>query len=95
MLDYNNIKNTIDSFEKYIEEKRIKRQALMQITINSDNLTEEDYEEAGKMFIYLNMCPKFLFDWTKLYIDLLNNSSPDLIVQTLNRIMVTHTAAQS
>ena len=61
-------------------------------TINTDNFTEEDYEAAGKMFIYLNMCPKFLFDWTKLYIELLNNSSPDLIVQTLNRIMVTATS---
>ena len=98
MLDYNNIKNTIDSFEKYLEEKnctkRVRRQALMQNieTINTESFTEEDYEEAGKMFIYLNMCPKFLFDWTKVYIDLLKNSSPDLIVQTLNRIMVTATS---
>ena len=97
MLDYNIIKNTTNSFKKYFEEKvsikRIRRQALMQNndTINTDNFTEEDYEAAGKMFIYLTICPKFLFDWTKLYIELLNNSSPDLIVQTLNRIMVTAT----
>ena len=41
------------------------------------------------MFIYLNLCPKFMFDWTQLYVDLFQNASPDVIVQTLNRIMVT------
>ena len=30
-----------------------------------------------------------MFDWTQLYVDLLRNASPDVIVQTLNRIMVT------
>ena len=40
------------------------------------------------MFIYLNLCPKFMFDWTKLYIKLFQDASPDLIVQTLNRIIL-------
>ena len=30
-----------------------------------------------------------MFDWTQIYVDLLQNASPDVIVQTLNRIMVT------
>ena len=49
----------------------------------------EVYEEAGKMFIYLNLCPKFMYDWTQLYINLMQNASPDYIVKTLNRIIVT------
>ena len=30
-----------------------------------------------------------MFDWTQLYVDLFKSASPDIIVQTLNRIMVT------
>ena len=41
------------------------------------------------MFIYWNLCPKFMYDWTEFYIDLMQNASLDIIVQTLNRIMVT------
>ena len=29
-----------------------------------------------------------MIDWTKLYVDLLQNGSPDIIVQTLNRIIM-------
>ena len=39
------------------------------------------------MFIYLNLCPKFMWRWINLYVDLLQNSPPDIIVQTLNRIL--------
>ena len=33
------------------------------------------------------MCPKFMFDWTKFYFDLFQNNKPDMIIQTLNRIL--------
>ena len=49
----------------------------------------EVYERAAKMFIYLNLCPKFMFDWMQLYTNLLQNSPLDMIIQTANRIMVT------
>ena len=49
----------------------------------------ELYERAAKMFIYLNLCPKFMFDWTQLYTNLLQNSPLDMIIQTANRILVT------
>ena len=54
-----------------------------------DDFDEEKYRIAGEMFIYLTQCPKFMFEWTQLYVDLLQNASPDVIVQTLNRIMIT------
>ena len=49
----------------------------------------ELYERAAKMFIYLNLCPKFMFDWMQLYTNLLQKSPLDMIIQTANRIMVT------
>ena len=49
----------------------------------------EFYGAAAEMFIYLNNCPKFMFDWTLLFTKLFQNSSPNIIVQTLNRIMLT------
>ena len=55
---------------------------------NHDFSTEQ-LKPATEMFIYLNLCPKFMFDWVKLYVDLLQNGSPDVIVQTLNRILIT------
>ena len=56
---------------------------------NLYNFRDEQFESAAKMFIYLNLCPKFMFDWIKLYVDLLQNASPHIIVQTLNRILIT------
>ena len=56
---------------------------------NTYTFTEVTLNESAKMFIYLNLCPKFLYDWIKLYIDLLQNAPTDVIVQTLNRIMIT------
>ena len=41
------------------------------------------------MFLYLNLCPKFMYEWVQLYVDLFKNATPYEIVQTLNRIMVT------
>ena len=53
------------------------------------NFETELYEMAGKMFLYLNLCPKFMYEWVQLYVDLFKNATPYVIVQTLNRIMVT------
>lgn len=51
---------------------------------------ENEYlETAGQMFIYWNLCPKFMYDWTQFYTDLMQNAQLDIIIQTLNRIMVT------
>ena len=54
----------------------------------SYNISSEYLEAAGKMFLYVNLCPKFMFEWTQFYIDLLQNAPPDIIVLSLNRIMV-------
>ena len=53
----------------------------------SYNISKKTLEEAGHMFIYSFMCPKFMFDWTKFYFDLFQNNKPDMIIQTLNRIL--------
>ena len=52
------------------------------------NLSNEFVRAAGEMFIYSFLCPKFMFDWTKFYVELLENSPPDIIVQTLTRIII-------
>ena len=56
---------------------------------NTYNFTNEYLETGAEMFIYWNLCPKFLLHWAQFYKDLLQNASPDIIVLTLNRIMVT------
>ena len=56
---------------------------------NNYNFTKEILNTSAEMFIYLNLCPKFLYDWIKLYNDLLQYAPTDVIVQTLNRIMIT------
>ena len=53
------------------------------------NIPKDFLSIAGKFFIYWNLCPKFLYDWTQFYADLMQNASPDIIVLTLNRIIVT------
>ena len=59
-------------------------------TVPSDHtISNETIEAAGDMFIYLYLCPKFNWRWTNFYVDLFQNSTPDVIVQTLNRIMYT------
>ena len=40
---------------------------------------------AGEMLIYLIYCS--CFKWKQLYVDLMQNGPPDIIVQTLNRII--------
>ena len=53
------------------------------------NISTSFLETAGGMFIYWNLCPKFMYEWKKFYIDLMQNASPDIIVLTLNRIIKT------
>ena len=43
---------------------------------------------AAEMFIYYNLCPNFMYDWTKFFMVLLENASPDVIILNLNRVMV-------
>ena len=50
--------------------------------------SNKQFESAAEMFIYLNLCPKFMHNWVKLYVDLLQNGSPEVITQTLNRIYI-------
>ena len=52
-------------------------------------ITDETFKTAGEMFFYLNLCPKFMYKWKTLLLNLLKNNSLDIILQTLNRIMVT------
>ena len=54
-----------------------------------NSITDETFQTAGEMFFYLNLCPKSKFEWTQLLSSMLQNTSLDLILQTLNRIMVT------
>ena len=60
-----------------------------ELTKNRYNFTKETLKAAAEMYIYLNLCPKFLLNWMKFYIDLLQNAPTDVIIQTLNRIMIT------
>ena len=54
-----------------------------------DNITDETFQTAKEMFFYLYLCPKYKYDWILLLSNLLENTSLDIILQTLNRIMVT------
>ena len=85
-----NTKSAVDSIEKELERFGSQHKNYdYNVYDYSDDFSTKDYERSGEMFIYLNLCPKFMFDWTQLYVDLFKNASPDIIVQTLNRIMVT------
>ena len=55
----------------------------------NQNITYEFLTKAAEMFIYSYQCPKFMYDWTRFYIDLMQNASPDIIVLTLNRAFIT------
>ena len=55
----------------------------------SYNISNECLEAAGQMYIYMFLCPKFMFDWTTFYLDMMQNASTDTIIQTLNRINIT------
>ena len=89
--DVLDIADYMDERMKAIERKlELSGSEHMNHDINQQYRFENDlYEEAGKMFIYFNLCPKFMYDWTQLYMNLMQNASPDYIVKTLNRIIVT------
>jgi len=53
------------------------------------NINKEDLRKAGQMFIYLSFCPRLMYGWTQMYINLFKKASPNIIVQTLNRILIT------
>ena len=52
-------------------------------------ITDETFQTAEQMFFYLFLCPKYKYEWILLLSNLLENTSLDIILQTLNRIMVT------
>ena len=52
------------------------------------NITNNLLKAAGEMYIYSFLCPKFMFDWTRFYVELMEKATPDTIVHTLNRIMI-------
>lgn len=56
-------------------------------THSTTDISNEYLRTAAEMFLYLNLCPKDMYEWKLFYLDLLKNS-PDIIVLTLNRIMV-------
>ena len=68
--------------------KEIAQEAVDSAQVLS-NVSDETFQTAAEMFFYLNLCPKSRFEWIQLFSDLLGKSSPDIILQTLNRIMVT------
>ena len=53
----------------------------------SDQMTNETLEIAAKMFWYLNSCTKESKPWVQFYTNLFQNSPPDQIVLSLNRIL--------
>ena len=53
------------------------------------NFSTGQLKSATEMYIYLNLCPKSMFDWVKLYVDPLQNGSTGVIAQTLKRISIT------
>ena len=83
----------MESKINYIEKELEKLgSASSNYTIGNNSIydfTDTECKTAGEMFIYLNLCPKFMFEWTQLYVDLFSKASPSIIVQTLNRVMIT------
>ena len=53
-----------------------------------ENVSSETLMTAGKMYIYLNFCPKNLQDWPTFYKELLRSSTETLLV-TLNKLTQT------
>ena len=57
--------------------------------VYTNKITDETFQTAEQMFFYLYLCPKYKYEWILLLLNLLENTSLDIILQTLNRIMVT------
>ena len=54
------------------------------------NISRTIFEEAFHLFVYLNFCPEEIYDspWTKLKKDIFSNSSLDIMVLFLNRVIL-------
>ena len=76
-------------FQQSLESRLIGSKDFNSYLDNFQNISTDSIENAGKMFIYLNMCPRFMYKWALYYVDLMQNAHPSIITQTLNRIMVT------
>ena len=76
-------------FQQSLESRLIGSKDFNSYLDNFQNISTDSIENAGKMFIYLNMCPRFMYKWALYYVDLMQNAPPSIITQTLNRIMVT------
>ena len=82
MVTYD-MEGAINQISKEISQKAVDSAQVL------TNVSDETFQTAEEMFFYLNLCPKSRFEWIQLFSDLLGKSSPDIILQTLNRIMVT------
>ena len=65
----------------------------LNFTINLDsieNIQKSTYENAFRLFVYLNFCPGDIIDspWTKLTNDLFSNYSFQKIILFLNRVII-------
>ena len=87
--DWNMMDHAIESLETELEKSGSQHNNFYDDYDYSDVITSKQYEAAGEMFIYLMLCPKFMHHWKTLYIDLIQNASPFIIMQTLNRILIT------
>ena len=93
-------------FNGAISEENIQRNSLdllktLNLTVNLDsieNIQKSTYENAFRLFVYLNFCPRDVIHspWTKLTSDLFSNYSFRKIILFLNRVIITsnHTWAK-
>ena len=54
-----------------------------------NDMKNDDFEIAGKMFIYVNHCPWPMSSWIQFFKDFINKESLDQLVLFLNRIVHT------
>ena len=74
-----------EDFRKMENQLGINRSSL----IYNNNMRNETIDNANTMFFYFNLCPKgSMLDWIHFYYNVFQNASPDIILLTLNRIMV-------
>ena len=57
-------------------------------SLETFDIPEGYLKTAAEMFIYYNLCPKFMYDWTKFFMVLLRDAPPDVIILNLNRVLV-------
>ena len=65
---------------------------ISELSMNSDpqNIPEHTFKETLNLFTYLNFCPEEIFHspWTKLTRAIISDSSLDIMVLFLNRVLV-------